>query len=841
MNQHVCPEPFDWRTSSDSNSTLALIQEQDAREYAAQSDAIRKFKANLQGAFENGNLADHRAGQGAIRKLIGGLLPKLQAEFDSWRTGNPRRAAIWKVPLREMDPMVVLFEALHVILESYSRDSQKISYGPLADRIGRRLIERQEWEKFEAKNLRLVEDWREQAQKRGSSFSFQRTSWNVMLNRNLKAAGYNPYDANKCGQIGAIVLDFLELHGVITINFINGHPNRGTRKGSPNTMHVVQLSHPFLRLVFRDKIPHFMLQPKKRLMVSPPLPWRTPYDGGYQTTVHRVGALKRSPKKLIALLSVNDDVDNINQSFKPVGEALSFLQSTAWRVNLEVLGIAERHVELERSVGSLKRTTPLTVPSYHDYPQTDAGLQRYKREAAAAHNSNRETSSQRIATASILREARANLKYPRLYSPFQIDRRGRMYAVAANSVYGNDLCRSLLMLADGQPLDTHEAIYWHKVQGANLYGKDKLPFDERVAWVDTNIDNIMRTAEDPLGFTWWHDADDKHEWRFLAWCLDFKRTQEGGLSHVLVHQDATSSGYQIFNALVRSQSGCELVNMTPRDEPTDFYSQVADHAMSLINDGPVHAGEFAEWSSQWISSKPALRITRKQAKGILVPWIYGGTHRSHVDNIIDTLKDHQDVPKERIVDLAGTITHALERSVAVFMPEAVAARAWLVKAGHQLGKLEIQPVLSHPDGFEWVHSEREQKVVRVTTTYFSRRKFTLATGEDEAFKVSKMGSALPPHVVQGIDALVLRLFLKKLKAAGIKNVLTVHDDIGTHARDAAKAKKLYLEAFKEAIEGTTIFQQLYELIIEHGGEIDEPPALGSYDTSVIPQAVYALG
>lgn len=841
MNQHVCPNHPDRGALTNSRSTLALIQEQDEREYAAQSEAVRKFKANLQGAFENGNLADHRAGQSAIRKLIGGLLPQLQAEFDSWKTGNPRRAAIWKVPLREMDPAVVLFEALHVVLEGYSRDSQKITYGPLADRIGRRLIERQEWEKFEAEKPRLVEEWRQQAMRRGSSFSFQRTSWNVMLNRNLRAEGNNPYDPNKCGQIGAIVLDFLEQHGVITINSINGHPSRGNRRGSPHTMLVVQLSHPFLALVFSDKIPHFMLQPKKRLMVSPPLPWSTPYDGGYQTTVHRVKALKRSPKKLIALLTENDDVGNINQSFRPVGVALSFLQSTAWRVNTEVLAIAERHAELERSVGSLKRTTPLTVPNLKNYPQTDAGLERYKREAAAAHNWNRETSSQRITTASILSEARANSKYRRLYSPFQIDHRGRMYAVAAHSVYGNDLCRSLLMLADGQPLDSPEAIYWHKIQGANLYGKDKLTFNERVAWVDANVDNIMHTAEDPLGFTWWHNADSKHEWRFLAWCLDFKRTQEGGLSRVLVHQDATSSGYQIFNALVRSQSGCELVNMTPRALPNDFYTQVADRAMSLIKGGPVSGGEFASWACQWICDKPDLRITRKQAKSILVPWIYGGTHRSHVDNIIETLKDHPDVPKERIIELASTITHALEQSVAVFMPEAVAARAWLVKAGRQLGKLEIEPVLVHPDGFKWVHSEREQEVVRVTTTYFSRRKFTLATGKDEEFKINKMGSALPPHVVQGIDALVLRVFLKKLKAAGIKNVLTVHDDIGTHARDAVKAKELYLEALQEAIEGTTVFQQLYDIIIENGGEIDPPPLLGSYDTSVIPQALYAIG
>jgi DNA-directed RNA polymerase len=829
MNAHVRPESSD-------QSTIELFNEQAEREFASSSEAVRKFKINLQGAFENGNLADHRAGQYAIRKLIGGLLPRMQAEFDSWKTGNPRRAAIWKVPLREMDPAVVLFEALHVVLDSFSRDNREVSFGPLADRIGKHLIERQEWERFEAERPQLVQQWRDQAKTLGSSYKFQRTGWNVMLNRQFEAQGYNPYDPHKCGQIGAILLGFLEEQGVITTEIINMRPNKGSRSVSHNRMHKVQLSDLFLKLIFSDKIPHFMLQPKKRLMVSPPLPWRTVNDGGYQTTVNEVKAIKVSPKRFQSLMVENDE-----RSFDPVAEALDYLGSTAWRVNPEVLAIAERHVELELSVGSLKRTTPLQAPSFKDFPQTAAGLERFKKEAKEIHDWNRSSLSQRIKTASIINEAKANTEFDRLWSPFQIDKRGRMYAVASNSVYGNDLSRALLMLAEGQPLDTPEAVYWHKVQGANLYGHDKLPFDERVAWVDANVENILRTAEDPMGFTWWHDADAKHEWRFLAWCLDFERTQNGGLSHILVHQDATSSGYQIFNALVRSKSGCELVNMTPSEHPNDFYSQVASHAMSLIKAGPTHEGEYANWSRQWIIEKPALQINRKQAKEVLVPWIYGGTHRSHVENIMVTLKGHHDVPSERISDLAVTITHALERSVAVFMPEAVAARSWLVRAGRQLGKLEIEPVLSHPDGFKWVHSEREQETVRITTTYFSRRQFTLATGKDEAFKVHKMGSALPPHVVQGIDALVLRLFLKKLKAEGIKNVLTVHDDIGTHARDAAKAKELYLEAFREAIEGTTIFQQLYDIIIEQGGEIDEPPALGSYDTSIIPQAVYALG
>ena len=50
---------------------------------------------------------------------------------------------------------------------------------------------------------------------------------------------------------------------------------------------------------------------------------------------------------------------------------------------------------------------------------------------------------------------------------------------------GDDLARGLLLFAKPKPLGP-TGLYWLKVQLANLYGKDKLSLDGRVAWSDVS-------------------------------------------------------------------------------------------------------------------------------------------------------------------------------------------------------------------------------------------------------------------------------------------------------------------------------------------------------------------
>ncbi len=61
---------------------------------------------------------------------------------------------------------------------------------------------------------------------------------------------------------------------------------------------------------------------------------------------------------------------------------------------------------------------------------------------------------------------------------------------------GADISRGILEFAEGSPLG-ESGMRWLKIHLANKIGKDKLPLDDRVAYVDSIIDEVHKCAEDP--------------------------------------------------------------------------------------------------------------------------------------------------------------------------------------------------------------------------------------------------------------------------------------------------------------------------------------------------------
>lgn len=110
---------------------------------------------------------------------------------------------------------------------------------------------------------------------------------------------------------------------------------------------------------------------------------------------------------------------------------------------------------------------------------------------------------------------------------------------------GNDLCRGLLIFADGKPLGP-SGLRWIKIQLANLYGGSvgKMSFDDRAAFAEDRMEEILDSAERPLdGSRLWLKAEDPFQ--FLAACIDLRDALASGnpetfVSHLPVHQVRTT-------------------------------------------------------------------------------------------------------------------------------------------------------------------------------------------------------------------------------------------------------------------------------------------------------------
>ncbi|MDE7065299.1 MAG: DNA-dependent RNA polymerase, partial [Desulfovibrionaceae bacterium] len=193
--------------------------------------------------------------------------------------------------------------------------------------------------------------------------------------------------------------------------------------------------------------------------------------------------------------------------------------------------------------------------------------------------------SQRLQTAKILTLARQYEDEPRFYFPYQLDFRGRIYAVPSYlNPQGTDLAKGVLRFADGKPLGTMQAVRWLAIHGSNTWGNDKVSLDDRHSWVLQHQQEILECAADPFNNTWWHDADAP--FCFLAFCHEWAGYVREGLafvSHLPIAMDGTCNGLQIFSLLLRDEVGGRAVNLLPADTPQDIYQIVADKVKERLH------------------------------------------------------------------------------------------------------------------------------------------------------------------------------------------------------------------------------------------------------------------
>lgn len=156
-----------------------------------------------------------------------------------------------------------------------------------------------------------------------------------------------------------------------------------------------------------------------------------------------------------------------------------------------------------------------------------------------------------------------------IYFPHQMDFRGRAYPIPPNlSHLGSDLCRGLLRFAEAKPLGDR-GFWWLKVHLSNLFGHNKVDFEERVKWTDQNLPKVFASAKDPTGGEmWWTTAESpvmrnsisikqviftgcpvSLQFQALSTCFEIVAALESGnpatyLCNLPVHQDGSCNGLQ---------------------------------------------------------------------------------------------------------------------------------------------------------------------------------------------------------------------------------------------------------------------------------------------------------
>lgn len=406
-----------------------------------------------------------------------------------------------------------------------------------------------------------------------------------------------------------------------------------------------------------------------------------------------------------------------------------------------------------------------------------------------------------------------------------------------------------------------------KVHMANLMGKNKIPFDERVALVENAREIIMNVARDPLApdsIAFWTKADDG-PWQALAVCRELAAVWECSdpssfVSDLSVHLDGSCNGLQHYAALGRDEAGANAVNVSPSKRPQDVYSivlgivkeKVAKEAAKPLPEQDVDAAaddaaEDGEPPRKKVINTVAMArrlielevLQRKVVKQTIMTVCYGVTASGAREQVRGQLEDlvGDKVEADELKILAVYLSKLVLKSIDEVFERAMQIKKWFDKVSAVLNQLEYPTSWISPIGLACAQPYNKKKTVKVITKLQS---VTLV--DDDAHHVNKVKQRMgfPPNFVHSLDATHMMLVADRCRREGIA-FAGVHDSFWTHAGDAARLAPLIRDAFVE-LHGQPLLEELHKdltlQLAATGLELPPLPKQGSLNIESVRESPY---
>jgi DNA-directed RNA polymerase len=326
-------------------------------------------------------------------------------------------------------------------------------------------------------------------------------------------------------------------------------------------------------------------------MVTTPKPWTTQTDGGYRTPRGRrytrlVKTRDPGQRAEIAAAIKGGHMD-------PFLTGVNSLQETPWQVDTDMLDLVKWVFEEGLGDGMKKFPASSHIPAYQmpddldllDMPRKvyHYNMSRKVREANQAIDCDFAVFRNDIETAEFFSDHT-------FYLPHNADKRGRVYPIPHFNFQRSDHIKAMFQFAEGKPLGMN-GLKWLVIHLANCgdFGKvSKASFDDRMAWVNANITDILNVADDPKAtFNWWSKADKP--FCFVAACIEYARAVRFShipeyVSHLPIALDGSNSGLQHYSMALRAKEEGRMVCLASLDAPEDVYRLVAEASATLVRE-----------------------------------------------------------------------------------------------------------------------------------------------------------------------------------------------------------------------------------------------------------------
>ena len=568
-----------------------------------------------------------------------------------------------------------------------------------------------------------------------------------------------------------------------------------------------------------------LLHPMYQPMIVPPRDWTTVDNGGYLTL--QLGLVKTRERLHMQAL---------RQTEMPiVYQAINSLQRIPWQINRRVYEVMFELFSTNSPLAGLPTPNNLALPPKPaDMDTNPEAAKQWRQDATQIHNDRVVLSSQRRMLDRQIGLAGKFADYERIWFPYQLDWRGRVYPVPTGlSPQGDDHGKALLQFATSHKI-TPEAEYWMCVHLANVCGNDKIGFDERVAWVQKECRaEIIDSATNPLdGRRWWAGQDSPFQ--CLAMCFELADYWEGvsDETRIPVALDATCSGIQHFSALLLDPIGGRYTNLVPQDKPGDIYRAVAEVVNQLIEED-IQADVATAY--QWRG-----HVNRSICKPNVMTLPYAATLDGMTQQLCALLNDmrlHGSLPST-LTDvyndyskpcryLAGLNIAACRQVVRACFDVRDVLQSWACT----LADNDLPCWWTSPSGFLACQLYRKVTSVKVESRALGKRmSLTLKNETDEINKRGcKQGAS--PNVVHSCDAALMHRTICRLAEVGIEDFAAIHDSFGVHADCIPTLNRVAREEFVAIYERDVLADICAELQAQLPADVElvGPPERGALD------------
>ena len=518
-------------------------------------------------------------------------------------------------------------------------------------------------------------------------------------------------------------------------------------------------------------------------------------------------------------------------------DTLNAVQGTAWRVNRRVFDVLDyvfQHNVVDHEsadynpylIGKLPYNGTLEPEDFiniHNYgeinktgnykglPIDKKMMRKYFKDLEAQRDITISNTGKAIMMNLVLFNAKEYVDEDEFYFSYQYDFRGRMYPIQQHlQPQGKGEVKSLLEFRNGCKIENEEQLQWFLIHGANCYGYDKEPYEERVSKIKELEEEIKLVAEDPLtNRQYWKDADEPY--LYLAWCFeyaDYLKDPINFVSHIPIALDATCSGIQIYSGLLLDKEGAEAVNVIGQTR-NDIYQRVADKVETYLQAGEyikfvnftTSDGKAHEQSTVALANSLKGNITRKLTKRNTMTQPYSVTKYGMYEQLKAELTEMENNGKKFWIGdmwmVAKLLTDLNDRAIVDTVKGARAGQEYLKGVTADIVKQGKWVFYTSPlTEFPVLQKLHKTTLERVTTPIgrLSIRKTM------DALNPQKMVSGIAPNYIHSLDAALLSMTVLKLKGDGCSNFHLVHDSYGVPINHVVALNKRVRETFVEMFE-----------------------------------------